>query len=414
MANAASELRSPQPFPPVRVRVMVVDDNDGFRDSLLALLDIDELEVIGEARSGAEALEMAPRIRPHVVLMDVRMPSMDGMEATRRLKELLPEVGVVALTGHEDQRAVRDMLVAGASGYVLKDSDGEEILKAVLQAAQGGAIISPEVTPTVIDELTEALERERQRAHELERAHEALVERAERRHEQVARLGHELRTPVTVILGMAQTLAKHEVPAAQQRDLLERLASRAGALAHLVERFELAAEAALTERVDVVEVAREVAARDRRIDVSADEDVPETNLNPVVARRLLEELVDNALRFSPPGSPVEIACTLGTGRRRGSRDRPRPGRRPRHPGANLRCLRAGRAPQRPDASGRRDRPLARQDCGARRGRRRRHRAHRIAGLGVPLEGRPAYLNRRMWMFSSSPVATKFVSIALPP
>ena len=57
MANAASELRSPQPFPPVRVRVMVVDDNDGFRDSLLALLDIDELEVIGEARSGAEALE---------------------------------------------------------------------------------------------------------------------------------------------------------------------------------------------------------------------------------------------------------------------------------------------------------------------------------------------------------------------
>ena len=310
MANAASELRSPQPFPPARVRVMVVDDNDGFRDSLLALLDIDELEVIGEARTGAEALEMAPRIRPHVVLMDVRMPSMDGMEATRRLKELLPDVGVVALTGHEDQRAVRDMLVAGASGYVLKDSDGEEILKAVLQAAHGGAIISPEVTPTVIDELTEALERERQRAHELERAHEALVERAERRHEQVARLGHELRTPVTVILGMAQTLAKHEVPAAQQRDLLERLASRAGALAHLVERFELAAEAALTERVDVVEVAREVAARDRRIDVSADEDVPETNLNPVVARRLLEELVDNALRFSPPGSPVAIDCTL--------------------------------------------------------------------------------------------------------
>jgi DNA-binding NarL/FixJ family response regulator len=154
MANAASELRSPQPFPPVRVRVMVVDDNDGFRDSLLALLDIDELEVIGEARTGAEALEMAPRIRPHVVLMDVRMPSMDGMEATRRLKELLPDVGVVALTGHEDQRAVRDMLVAGASGYVLKDSDGEEILKAVLQAAHGGAIISPEVTPAVIDELT--------------------------------------------------------------------------------------------------------------------------------------------------------------------------------------------------------------------------------------------------------------------
>ena len=187
---------------------MVVDDNAGFRETLLALLDTEDLLVVGEAESGPEAIELAERIEPDVVLMDVRMPTMDGIEATRRLKELLPGIGVVALTGHEDQDIVRGMLVAGASGYVLKDSDGDDIIRAVMQAALGGAMLSPGVTPGVIGELTEALERERRRLRDLEEAHAALMERSTRRHELLARVGHELRTPVTVILGMAQTLAK--------------------------------------------------------------------------------------------------------------------------------------------------------------------------------------------------------------
>jgi signal transduction histidine kinase len=289
---------------------MIVDDNRGFRESLASLLDVEELEVVAEAATGAEALELAPIVSPDVILMDVRMPSMDGVEATRRLRRVVPAAGVIALTGHEDQKVVREMLFAGASGYVLKDSDGEEILTAVVHAAHGGGVISPGVTPTVIDELTEALHRERRRAEELELALEALVERAERRHERVARLGHELRTPVTVILGMAQTLAKHDIPSGQQQELLGRLAGRAGALAHLVERFELAAEAALTECVNVADVARDVGARDPRIRVHAPTGLREANLNPIVARRLLEELVDNALRFSPPGSPVDVDVGL--------------------------------------------------------------------------------------------------------
>ncbi len=189
-----------------RVRVLVVDDNTGFRDSLVSLLDTDELMVVGQAGNGAQALELIATTKPDVVLMDVRMPMMDGIETTRRLKALDPNLGIVALTGLEDQRAVRDMLVAGASGYVLKDSDGDEILNAVREAAAGGGIISPQLTPTVIEELTEALERERRRTRQLEIAQEALLERAASRHELVSRLGHELRTPVTVILGMAQTL----------------------------------------------------------------------------------------------------------------------------------------------------------------------------------------------------------------
>ena len=151
--------------------------------------------MVGTASSGIDAMGLVEETEPDVVLMDVRMPEMNGIEATRRLKSAFPEIGIVALTGVDDQDAVREMLVAGASCYVLKDSDSDEIFHAIRQAAAGGGVISSEVTPRVIGELTEALERERRRARQLELAQEALLERAARRHELVSRLGHELRTP---------------------------------------------------------------------------------------------------------------------------------------------------------------------------------------------------------------------------
>lgn len=290
------------------IRVLVVDDNAGFRESLLSLLEAGNLQVVGEAGSGTEALSKARALRPDVVLMDVRMPTMDGIEATRRLKTDFPDLGVVALSGHEDQEIVRGMLVAGASGYVLKDSDGDEILTAVSRAAVGGGLLSSEVTPHVIEELTEALDRERQRTRELEVAQEALVERSARRQELVARLSHELRTPVTVILGVAQTLAEVDAPPEQSDELLARLVTRARDLAQLLERFELAVDAGMTERVDVVEVAHQVAARDERVRVAVTHagESPHANLNRGVATRVLEELVDNALRFSATDTSVEV------------------------------------------------------------------------------------------------------------
>jgi signal transduction histidine kinase len=297
-----------------RVRVMVVDDNAGFRESLLSLLDAGGLDVVGEASSGFAALDMVDGLDPDVVLMDVRMPGIDGIETTRRLKARYPALGIVALSGHEDQEIVTEMLVAGASGYVLKDSDGDEILHAVSLAAGGGGVLSPGVTPRVIEELTEALEHERRRTRELEEAQAALVERAARRHELVARLSHELRTPVTVILGVAQTLARGRASVEQQEELLERLIARAKDLTRLVERFELTIDAALTERVDVAEVARQVASADARVDVTAPTSLPPAHLNRAVARRVLDELVDNALRFSPDGTPVEVKVGLGLGR----------------------------------------------------------------------------------------------------
>ncbi len=292
------------------VKVLVVDDNPGFRESLISLLGTGDLQVVGQAGSGAEALDLVPRLEPDVVLMDLRMPLMDGITATRHLKDRYPDLGIVALTGMEDQEAVRDMLVAGASGYVLKDSDGDAILTAVLQAAVGGGVISPAVTPSVIQELTEALGRERRRAHELEMAQEALLERAARRHELISRLGHELRTPVTVILGMAQTLSRYEADPAELKEMLNRLAARAGDLAKLIERLEAAVESGLTEWADVTSVAREVAMAYEHIRIDAPHTPAMACLNRVAARRILEELMDNALAFSPRGDEVLISIRV--------------------------------------------------------------------------------------------------------
>jgi len=297
-----------------RLRVLVVDDNDGFRGSLAALLCGEDMDVVGEAADGAEAIERARELSPDVVLMDIRMPGMDGIEATRRLKALHPAVEVVALTGLEEQRAVRDMLVAGAAGYVLKDSDGDQIVNAVRRAADGGALLSPSVTPTVIDELIEALERERRRTRQLEIAQEALLERGARRQQLIGRVGHELRTPVTVLLGLAQTLRRGGLAPEQLDDVLDTLVQRAEGLARLVRRFEAALEAGLTEWVNVTDLAREVGDRDPRVGLEAPTAPVMTALNRTAGVRILEELVENALAFSPPESDVVIRVTPGAGR----------------------------------------------------------------------------------------------------
>ena len=295
------------------VRVLLVDDNAGFRDSLISLLDTEEMTVVGQAGSGDRALELVDITAPDVILMDVRMPTMDGIETTRRLKATHPTIGIVALTGSEDQRAVRDMLVAGASGYVLKDSDGDEIIHAIRQAAVGGGVISPEVTPTVIESLTEALERERRRTRQLEIAQQALLERSARRHALISRLGHELRTPVTVILGMAQTLSKGTAPVEERGQILDSLVDRAHSLARLVQRFEAAVEAGLTEWADVTQVAREVAAMHDRVIVDAAPGPAMASLNRIAARRIVEELVENGLAFSAPSTTVTIRVSAEGG-----------------------------------------------------------------------------------------------------
>jgi len=128
------------------VRVLLVDDQRVVREGLGTLLALlDGIEVVGTAADGEEALELAARLNPDVVLMDLRMPRCDGVEATRRLREHNPNVKVLMLTTYADDRSVIDALRAGARGYLTKDAGAEEIRHALQQVTSGQAAIDPAV-----------------------------------------------------------------------------------------------------------------------------------------------------------------------------------------------------------------------------------------------------------------------------
>lgn len=137
------------------IRVLLVDDQRLMRDGLRTLLELeDDLQVVGEAADGSEALELYADSDADVVLMDVRMPGMDGVEATRRMVERWPGARVIIVTTFDDEEYVFDGLRAGARGYLLKDVSGKELAEAVRTVAAGGALIEPSVARKVLAEFS--------------------------------------------------------------------------------------------------------------------------------------------------------------------------------------------------------------------------------------------------------------------
>ena len=135
------------------IRLMLVDDHDIVRTGLKSFLDTQEgLLVVAEASSGQEAIDKAKETQPDVIVMDITMPEMDGLEATRRLKELDENLFVLALTVHEDKQYLFEMLSAGASGYITKQVAAEELVTAIRCVALGNVYLQPALASWLLDD----------------------------------------------------------------------------------------------------------------------------------------------------------------------------------------------------------------------------------------------------------------------
>ena len=140
-------------------KVLIADDHVIVREGLIALLNMaDDIEVVGEAADGREAIDMTEQLRPDVVLMDIRMTKLDGVQATREIRARFPEVHVIALTNYDDDEYVFDCLRYGASGYLMKDVSPEDLVKAIKSAVQDESLVDPSVLNKVLTQFRQLTE----------------------------------------------------------------------------------------------------------------------------------------------------------------------------------------------------------------------------------------------------------------
>jgi DNA-binding NarL/FixJ family response regulator len=140
------------------IRVLIADDQTIARAGLRTLLEsLPGIEIAGEAEDGAQVVEMAGALQPDVILMDLRMPVMNGIEATRRVHRASPHIGILVVTIFQDDTSVFPAIRAGARGYLLKDADQTELVRAIQAVAAGGAIFSPSIAQQVLRYLAQPL-----------------------------------------------------------------------------------------------------------------------------------------------------------------------------------------------------------------------------------------------------------------
>ncbi|HEV2754339.1 MAG TPA: response regulator [Actinomycetota bacterium] len=215
------------------MKVLLVDDHAPIRSSLRQLLELRPgYEVVGEGANGREAVEAVAATRPDVVLMDMNMPVMNGVEATKAIIARHPGVKVLALTAFGDMSLVSASIKAGASGYLLKGGSTEELLNSLEAVAVGQGALDKGVTRGVIDDVAQLYRDEQERADSLE-------ELDRMKSEFVAVVSHELRTPLTSIKGGVRTLQRGwgAIDDPTKLELLDKIDRQCDRLTHLVEQI---------------------------------------------------------------------------------------------------------------------------------------------------------------------------------
>jgi DNA-binding NarL/FixJ family response regulator len=146
----------------VAIRVVIADDHSLVRQGLRRYLEMaGDIEIVGEAATGTEVIAEVERVQPDIVLLDVRMPDMNGLEAAAAISSRFPDIGIVMLTAYDDRQLVVDAVKAGARGYVLKAREAEHLTQTVRLVAAGNLVIDPNLVVVLADELSSARERDR-------------------------------------------------------------------------------------------------------------------------------------------------------------------------------------------------------------------------------------------------------------
>jgi len=310
-------------------KVLLVDDHPAMREVLRSLLEeVGGWRVVGEAGSGEEAVPLVDRLQPDVVLMDCKMPGQGGVVTTREIYQRWPHIAVVAHTAYADEAYVKEMVAAGARGYILKGDAPSAILEALSAAVRGGARLSSEVAGPVMEDLRALYEQALQHSKQLQQENESLsqelkhLEEVDRlKDEFLALVSHELRSPITVILGMAKTLGhRPELAAtADGQEMLDRMIRQGGRLRDMVEQI-LQASAFAADRSPVLannmvalsDLVQEVASDRRAADPShpilvSVPSMPRAVFGDIEAlRSVLGNLIDNAGKHAPAHTPIEV------------------------------------------------------------------------------------------------------------
>lgn len=139
-----------------KIRILIADDHRVVREGLAAILKSrSDMDVVGEAINGFEVIEKTKALKPDVILMDISMPQMNGVEATRAVRKISPEIGIVVLTMHDDDATIFELVRTGVHGYLLKDADSSEIVKAIQSIYKGESIIHPSIARKILGEFSQ-------------------------------------------------------------------------------------------------------------------------------------------------------------------------------------------------------------------------------------------------------------------
>lgn len=139
-----------------KIRILIADDHRVVREGLAAILKSrSDMDVVGEAINGFEVIEKTKELKPDVILMDISMPQMNGVEATRAVRKISPEIGIVVLTMHDDDATIFELVRTGVHGYLLKDADSSEIVKAIQSIYKGESIIHPSIARKILGEFSQ-------------------------------------------------------------------------------------------------------------------------------------------------------------------------------------------------------------------------------------------------------------------